>query len=315
MFIYDIDKFYEFNTIILGPRFGAAGPFQLRLIARITTLKEVFRRGISICGICEDVVLVAGIKELEGIDSYARLHAFSLRNGEFDNQMLCAFEKVIRVAYDRRTQTLLLIVDSTGNGNDNVDGCCLLVSLTRVANEWVAVQRLGTEPIDLDDKDDVELVLCESRVLLGKYETDTIYGFDVSADHDIRSVGSFHLENVYFFMACTQLDADILVAFSNVSAVSLHRLVEPFRLEPLAHVDLDDPSMLLFRGNLLLVIDSCPHNHNDVVMSLSVDGGRFTGRRKLLDSIADINSQWCIAGDQLVVWDYSSNDLLIYAFD
>lgn len=177
----------------------------------------------------------------------------------------------------------------------------------------MAVQRLGTEPINLNDED-VELELCESRVILGRYETDTIYGFDVSADHDIHSVGSFHIENVYFFMACTQLNADILVAFTIVSAVSLYRLVEPFRLEPLAHVDLDDPSMLLFRGNLLLVIDSCPHN--DVVMSLSVDGGRFTGRRKLLDSIADINSQWCIiAGDQLVVWDYSSNDLLIYAFD
>lgn len=102
MFLYDIDKIYEVNTIILGPRLNAAGPFQLRVIARITTLKDVFRREISICGICEDV-LVAGIKELEGIDSYARLHAFSLRNGEFDNQMLCAFEKVIRVAYDRCT--------------------------------------------------------------------------------------------------------------------------------------------------------------------------------------------------------------------
>lgn len=202
--------------------------------------------------------------------------------------------------------------------NDDDTGYRLLVSLVRVANEWVAVQRLQT---DISVKCTTELAVCDSRVLLGETNQKTLYGFDVSAEHHIRSVGSLEVRCVLFLrMTCTQLDADTLVAFDHLTTVSVHRLVEPFQLEPIVSIQLSEAynSNFLFRGNSLLVADNRFNRQTRwcVIVSFIATGTSLTLQQQLLDLNANVAvGEWCIADDQLVVWDCISKDLLIYAFD
>lgn len=199
--------------------------------------------------------------------------------------------------------------------NDDDTGYRLLVSLVRVANEWVAVETLQTE-LTVSVTCATELAVCDSRVLLGETDQKTLYGFDVSAEHHMRAVGSLEVRNAFYRMTSTRLDAERLVAFSHRTAVSVHRLVEPFQLESLTHVELSSPYHLLFWGNLLLVADKNLQARQDAIVSFLATGTSLTRQHQLLDSNANIAvAQWCIAGDQLVVWDRASKDLLLYAFD
>lgn len=116
----------------------------------------------------------------------------------------------LQVAFDARTQTLLLLADS------DTGGLWDLVSLKRVMNEWVVVQRLELAR----GLPEAELAVCNSCVLLVDCWKHILNSFDVSSEHSIRSVGSIEQQfNDVYSMACTQLDGDALVVFSHINVL------------------------------------------------------------------------------------------------
>ena len=161
---------------------------------------------------------------------------------------------------------------------------------------------------------------------LGKFEgNDTLYIYKVGVDHNVSAAGSvdFRQQNC-FTVACTRIGNDAYVAFSHpdMHQVTLHRLVWPPTPSQGTHdvfagIYVNNPNRLLFRKDLLLVDDWNPHNNSDAILSIRESGGRLSEKRVLLAAAAkdpiDMRA-WALAGDRLVLWDFISEDLLIYAF-
>ena len=286
---------------------------KLRFASRIPSrsLKQTDDEHIDVLGLCalpDDVVL---------IDLFIRtssqycLRALSLRSQQLSRDGACALEQVYCVAYDKRTDTLLCVCGDDDNNNS------WLVSLRRVASasDWLEVQRLRTQ-IPLDDIG--QLVVSDSRVLLAQQTEDTnrLHTFDMSEPHGLRPVGAVVPDVQFWRFACSRVGADTLVAFVHETAVSLHRLAA-LQLEPLAQVDLTDPRILLFRGDLLLVADWSEDTKTHAVVPLLATGGRLTRLPHLLLDAANSVAidEWCLSSDHLVVLDWKSKDLLKYAFE
>ena len=225
--------------------------------------------------------------------------AVSLHTGQLAALDLPFIPFVWGVAFDAQTDTLLLLVSEPTVDNFR------LVSLSRNAGEWFEVQRLDTRIHNNNN-----IAMCDSRVLL--VQGNTLYEFDVSAEHTLRDAGNATLQSETSAVACISRDGDTLVALRHVTSVSLQWLASPLRLEPLANVSLTEPYQLLFHGDLLLVSD---YNSGHFILSFSASDNALTERRVLIDAQANVRVvAWTIAGDRLVLSDLNSNELRVYAF-
>ena len=248
----------------------------------------------DLCALSADEVLLAC--GAEGLLSVS-LHTAQLAAHEFS-----AIRDFVReVAFDAHTDTLLLLVWAPRAGD-----YYQLVSLRRNSSEWLEVQRLD---IKIQHSSTLlNFAVCDSRVLLGRWNT--LYVFDVSAEHTLRDAGSVTLQSQAYTIACTRLDGVTLVAFSHDTSVSLLRLTSlPLRLVPLASVSLNftHPNHLLFREDLLLVAD-----WDSSIVSFRASYNAHTERRVLLDGVSI--GAWALASDRLVLWDLHSTELRVYAF-
>ena len=270
----------------------------------IRTAKE-FLSVSSLCALSNDTVLLAC--PLLG------LRALSLHTGHLSARDPAVVMDVRKVAYEKHTDTLLLVVKIAA---DNWQ----LVSLRRKnADEWLEVQRLS---IDNNITSNHHLAICGSRVMLGGKNNlkSTMYVFVVSAEHNVRAAGTVAVEDTepFFKFACTRLGNDTLFALTHLKHLSLMRL-ESQSLKHLATANFNNPSDVLFFGDLLLVADADPLEwKNNIIQLLQVSGGRLTEQRRLRDLRADSKmGAWTLANDRLIYWDMSSNAakaLIVYTF-
>lgn len=285
---------------------------RLRLISRIP--QRSLARGnneiLFICGLCalpNDVLLLAC--------STKGVRALSLRTEQLFPRDY-ALRDSFSIAFDAATDTLLIAKWVAG-----VDGGMYwLLSLRSGQHEWSEVHRVQTSTTRTSSPSWAGLsLLCNSHVFFGSGERrDRLREFEVNAEHSLRSLGTIQLANEFREFACTRDGNDTLVALSHFDrTVSLHRLVA-LRLEPLAVIELVDPSKLLFRDNLLLIADWNEVIEKHAIVSFVATGGRFTRtyKRHLLEANVGVEVEaWGLAGDQLVVWDWNSEDLVVYAFE
>ena len=254
---------------------------------------------LGMCALSADEVLLAcgdaGLRSVSLHTAQLAAHEFSaIRDG------------VWGVAFDAQTDTLLLLVrPPIGYGYFQ------LVSLRRHASEWLEVQRLDTEIYFYQTH--LYFAVCDSRVLLNVKGNSRLHVVAVSAEHTLRDAGSFR-QGVVYEVACTRRDGVTLVAFSRGTTVSLLRLTSlPLGFVPLASVYLTSPSKLLFREDLLLVADWNKVTRYHAIVSFRASDNALTERRVLLDAQAGVHvGAWALAGDQLVLWDEISKNLLVH---
>lgn len=287
----------------------------MRLYSRISTLKGIFDPSVSICELPGDALLVAG---LNSDCVYDVPRAIALPGGRLSAHNTCSIDRVRLVAFDQLTDTLLLVT-CVGTDDD------YLASLRRGSRKWLEVERICSAlPLSPGE---VDLVVCESLALLGPFcDNYRLDVYDVSSEHKLRPRGFVAVENEFEHFASARLgaDTDTLVAFShrNPNSVTLHRLVDPpeaalpLRLELLDRIELSEPSHLLFRGDFLLVNETNVVSDKYAIESFRITGGRLIRQSELLDSSAEVVvAAWCIVGDQLIVSDQYSNELVIYSFE
>lgn len=284
---------------------------QLRLLSRIP--QRSLTRGnneiLFICGLCalpNDVVLLAC--------STKGVRALSLRTEELSPRDF-ALRDSFSIAFDAATDTLLIAKWVAGVAG----GMYWLLSLRSGQHEWSEVQRVQTSTKRVSSPSWVGLsLLSNSRVFLGCGDhRDRLCAFDVDAEHSLRPVGVILLEKEYRDFTCTLDGKDTLVALSHFDkTVSLNRLrLDNLRLEPLAHIDLIDPSKVLFRDHLLLIADWNEEIEKHAIVSLVASGGQLTCQRHLLEANLGVEVEaWALADERLVVWDWNSEDLMVYAF-
>ena len=266
----------------------------------------------SICALSNDTVLLA-------CNDNGRLRSLSLHTGRLSarDPVSGIVGHVLNVAYEGRTDTLLLVVRLAF---DNWH----LVSLRRKnADEWLEVQRL---PINNSITPLPQLAICGSRVLLGGGNSHpnyykTLYMFDVSAEHNVSAAGTVAVEDRVFTMfACTRLGNDTLFAltYPDKGHVSLMRL-ESQRLEHLAFSEyINNPYDVLFFEELLLVADNDQNGKNTIKL-LQVSGGSLTDLR-VLGGIRDKSTlrAWTLSNDRLLFLDNHSAAkmaLIVYSFE
>lgn len=256
--------------------------------------------------LCDDEVLLAC-----GSDG---LRVFSLRTAQLSATVIRDHVDVRKVAFDAHTDTLLLLVEPSFDEYTAGRVYWELMSLRRDAGEWREVQRLQTD-FQTETQFVTNIVVCDSRVLLGTEKGCTVYMFEVSANHTFSAAGSVALQTEFNYIACTRLDGDTLVAFSHATSFSLQRLTSQ-GLEPLARVNLTYAYWLLFRGDLLFVghINSTTKN-TDAILTLRASSKEPTEQPLLFNARAGVRVRAvALAGDRLVLWDWKSKDLFVYAF-
>ena len=259
----------------------------------------------DMCALSADEVLLACGR--------AGLRVVSLHTAQLVAHEPIAIREVYNVAFDAHTDTLLLLVWApTGDAGFGFQ----LVSLRRNASEWIEVQRLDTRIRHYHHLFyNFKFAVCDSRVLLGNGHT--LYMFDVSAEHTLRALRAMRLAlrvagnaTLKSNFACTRRDNVTLVAFPHDTSVSLLRFTSlTLRLVLIASVSLTHPTNLLFRGDLLLVKDL------NRIVSFRASDSALTERRVLvlLDALVGVHA-WALAGDRLVLANWGSSDLLVYAF-
>ena len=119
-----------------------------------------------------------------------------------------------------------------------------------------------------------------------------------------------------FELACIRRDGNTLVAFSHTKSTSLHRLTPlQMSLKPLDSVELTDPYKIVFYGEQLLVAHWNTQTKSHAIVSFRESGGALSEKKEMLaanDSV--LVGDWALAGDRLVLWNYISGDLHVYAF-
>ena len=264
----------------------------------------------SLCALSADELLLAC--------GTAGLRALSLRTGQLVAREPTAMREDVRsVAYDRQTDTLLLVVCVW---QSEWVGKYQLVSLCRNASEWHEVQRLNLKLYELNAK--IFMEVCDSRVLLGQWGGNALYSFDLSAKHTLQDADKAHLLESRGF-ACTRRGNDTLVALPQWPSVSLQQLAtHPLQhLKQLATSDvLTSPQFVLFRGELLLVADWNFDTKTHAIVSLHQMGNALAEQRVLLEAKRSVNVNfWTLSGDRLVVSEWNemarkSGDLYVYDF-
>ena len=253
----------------------------------------------DMCALSADEVLLAC--------GPAGLRAVSLHTAQLVAHEPTSIRYVLRVAFDAHTDTLLLLVLAPPRDHQ-------LVSLRRNASEWLEVQRLGIRT--RRSLNIVNLAVCDSRVLVVEYGKNTMYVFDVSEERTLRDAGNVTLQSNIYGVACTRRDGVTLVAFAHGTSVSLLQLTSlPLRLEPLASVSLTVAHRLLFREDLLLVVDWNRATRTDAIVSFRASYNALTERRVILDTQAGVDlNAWALASERLVLWNKEQKELLVYVF-
>ena len=276
----------------------------------------------GLCALNEDVVLLASSQNgLDTISLSSQLRSRLDHSGP---------EQVSQVAFDESTETLLLVAKAR-NSMLEMANQISLVSLRREANKWVKVDAFHIATYSLGD---LQLVVCNSRVLLGHSGEEKLQAFNVTAEQSLRPFGTVLLHNRFRHFACTRITSfvpvstatpagqiqtdiyniDTIIALSREKSVSLHRLVG-IKLEPLAVIGLSDPQWLLFREDLLLVAERNIDSDTHTILSFIATGRQLTPHRQFLDSSSNVDlAVWCLVGDRLVVRNSKSKGLLIYDF-
>ena len=249
----------------------------------------------------DDVVLIAC--------GFAGLRAFSLNSKKFSTPtVIMQVKNVFGVAYDLRTDTLLLLMPAVASGS-LTHYVYLLVSLHRKGTEWRQVQSLETNvSVSLSIKGALDIAVCESHVLLGNGGK-TLYVLDVNAEHQLSDAGSATLGETFYALACTQRDGNTYVAFAQETSVSLQRLASsPPRLEPLQRWSngLIAPRRLLFRGDQLFVADWHKETNLHAILLLRTSGVMSIAIKPQTDISV---GAWALAGDRLVLWHRDINDV------
>ena len=138
----------------------------------------------SLCALSADELLFAC-----GDGSLRALLLQWLHIGQLVAREPTALPNVYRVAFDTRTDTLILLAFAYEKWQWQ------LVSLRPDASEWREVQRLNTSLLAYHSLDNVVMAVCDSRVLLGGGGASaTLYAFDVSAAHTLSAAGSVKIE-------------------------------------------------------------------------------------------------------------------------
>ena len=250
------------------------------------------------CALSADEILLAS--------GAAGLRAVSLYTAQLAAYEPNAIRDVYDVAFDAHTDTLLLLVwEATGNNFQ-------LVSLRRNASEWLEVQRLDT----FLNTRAIDMVVCDSRVLLRGGGGNTLYVLDVSGEHTLCDAGNVSLQSKFYGVACIHRDGVTLVAISQDTSVFLLRLtLLPLRLVPLASASLTDPYHLLFREDLLIVTDWNSFTVSHAIVSFRVSDNALSEPLVLLDAQDGVDVRaWALASDRLVLWNGHSEELRVYAF-
>ena len=187
----------------------------------------------SVCALSDDVLLLA----CGGLG----LRAYSLNSSQLSPHEIVAIPDVTRVAFDARTDTLLLLVRNL------TTDMWQLVSLRRNASQWLEVTRLTT---DMHFEGYFpNIAVCNSHVLIVKHlQGNRLYVYSVSAEHSMSYTGVVLLGQLNWSgLACTRIGDDTYVALSLFfsSLVTLHRLEWPsLTFDPIANNTLENPSWL-----------------------------------------------------------------------
>ena len=104
-----------------------------------------------------------------------------------------------QMAFDANTDTLLLLVRPAGKPVNSQ-----LLSLRRNGSEWVEVQRLDTN----FKPEEINIAVCDSRVLLGQKTLGRVLVFDVSANHILRADGFVDVRDPFYEITCTRRGVD-----------------------------------------------------------------------------------------------------------
>ena len=90
----------------------------------------------------------------------------------------------------------------------------------------------------------------------------------------------------------------------------------PLRLEPVSGWGIQNSNrgtMLLFSEELLLIASGNWGYEPKVIVAFRVSGNSLTDMRVILYANAGVKfGAWAFAGDRLILYDYLSDDLLIY---
>ena len=282
----------------------ASTNLQLRFVKRIKFQTLQCPGNWPVCAMCavsDDIVLLSFNKN--------GLFALSMQSGQLLPRKPCELKRVIRMAFDVQTDTLLLVLRTPRPDGD----CWRLASMRRGAEVplWNEVDRLTTEfEASLNSP---MISVCESRVLFGAGSSKYICAFDLYREHNLRHTGKVDVISEYKFLSCTRMGADYIIALSHQNSVSLHRLVG-LQLEPLATIASTQLLVHLFKGQLLF---GTRWKGSQIISFLVTDSGLNNLQPKvLLDSDVGINvNQCCIVGDRLIMRDNTSKDFLLYDFE
>ena len=208
-----------------------------------------------------------------------------------------------------------LLVCSSEEGPDEKKAKWL-VALSRNDSEWREAQRVKTDKVGR-----ISCALSDSRVIIGKDDSTYMELFRVESGPRIARVHRIDVPEKYDCFSAT-CGSDTLVAMSyECESVRVHRLVRNlfgllgYRLEELARIKLNDPSLLLWLADRLLVANFDYEKKSHAVIELEVSGMRLERRRELIATSKNINvKRWCAVNYGLAIFDGNSKDILRYSF-
>ena len=264
----------------------------------------------GLCALSNDVLLLAC--------GSLGLRAYSMNSSQLSPHEIVAIGDVRGVAFDPRTDTLLLLVPESTTEKWQ------LVSLRGNPSNWLELMRV-TIDMNVTNPYRPIIAVCNSHVLVVKLlQGDRLYVYNVSAEHSVRSAGIVPLKQPNWSgLACKSIGDDTYVALSHyvTSLVTLHRLVWPSptrpSLDPLANNTIHNPYWLLFLDDVLLVCSWNSTILSDAIVSIRASDGALSEKRVLLTAAAEpriASLAWTLARNRLVISDLHSGDLLIYSF-
>ena len=195
-----------------------------------------------------------------------------------------------------------------------------LVALSRNGSEWRETHRVQT-----DGTGAISCAMSDSRVLIGDGDCISPYMelFRVESSQRIARIHRIHVSEKYdwFSATCT---SDTLVAMSypkmdvflsnGDNSVRLHRLRSD-RLEELARIQLNSPTLLLWLSDRLLVSDRDSEKNAEAVIELEVSDTRLERRRELIATSENILlRRLCAVNDGVAISDYKCGNILLYSF-
>ena len=270
------------------------------------------------------------MKNVYKISGSDGLWSYSSQTRQFSEIRITPTPNVLRVAFDTRTDTLLLLqlvlhADDAPYYEELRLNDYYLVALGQDKNtstsKWTEIHRLKVDLL-VDDAEP-DLTAFNSLIFLGGGYERKLYLFGVTPEHRLHLHSYDTVPHKFYGLACTRLGKDMLVAFAHERSVSLHRLVSdfPLKFEQRNVVFIGAPRRLLFCKDLLLVSDWkwITRSHN--ILSLRASGGALVEQQMLFETEragADYRHlSWAFVGNKLILfhWDTISDYQFANEFD